>query len=165
VNRPSLNLSAFGQISQANFLQIVRLLQDVSITAYAYFAGFFYSSANGQTAAQILGAEGVHSGMLRLACIQSSIPAIPSSIKPTDGFDITPSDPGNSATASKGSTSAGGFFPTQSPGTANESKSANGLVYYRDTSTVLSILYHNPNSGATGGGFFPQGFAGVFNSI
>jgi hypothetical protein len=40
-----------------------------------------------------------------------------------------------------------------------------GLAVVRSTSQVLAIVYANSTSGATGGGFFPNGFNGTITTV
>ena len=64
VPRPAINLAAFGAITATNALSIVRLLEDVGVTACATVAAGL-SSSSATYAGQLLGAESFHAG----ACI------------------------------------------------------------------------------------------------
>ncbi len=168
VARPQINLSALAPITAANYLQIARLFEDVGVTAYAGVVGSLTSSNNLTAAAQILGAEGFHTGALRLIAIQQNV-AYPSSLAgyvPSDGYDIKPADPGSVTAAEQGPTTAnGGFFATAANGTPGQTNTFAGFAFQRSTSQVLAILYGNSTAGTTKGGFFPNGVNGNITTV
>lgn len=162
VNRPAINLGAFGAITATNAVGIARMLKDVGITAYTgSVAGL--TTSNATYLAQILGTESFHSGALRLISIQ--IPAI-TDLNTVDGLDVTPFDLGSPAAEAAGPTASGGFFPTL--GAAAYGSTA-GYVLTRSTSQVLAVLYGSATalaaSGKSSGGFFPSGVNGNITTI
>jgi len=179
VGRPALNLGALGTITAANALSIARLFEDVGVTAYAG-AATLLSGTNLQYAAQILAVEGFHAGALRLVCIQQGQTGYAAAAaKPADGYDILPYDSGSTATSLTGptattsavlpaQTTGGSFFATAGSNTGTtglETGTFGGFAYARTTSQVLSIVYASTTSGATSGGFFPNGMNGSINTI
>lgn len=160
VNRPNLKLDALGAITAANALIYARLVEDVGVTAYCG-AATALTSTNLQYAAQILAVEAFHSGALRLLHIQAGATAALTS----DGLDVKPADPGTAALAQAGPTTAnGGFFATAGASSA-QSGTFPGMAYKRTTSQVLAVVYGTTTTGATSGGFFPNGLNGNIKAI
>ncbi len=166
INRPQLNLSALGTITGSNYLQVARLLKDVTVTAYAGFANLLTSSNNVTASSQILAAEGFHAGALRLIAIQQGA-GYPNGLPiPADGFDIKPGDPGSVAAAEDGPTTAnGGFFATSANGTPGQSNTFNGFAFRRTPSQALAILFGNTATGTSKGGLFPNGLNGNITTV
>ena len=162
VARPQLALNALGTVSTANYITFARLFEDVGVTAYVG-AAVDLTGTNLQYAAQILAVEAFHSGAIRLIDIQQSVPYIPSSVIPTDGFDVPPFDPGSVTTAEAGPTAMGGFFATA--GANGADKTSPGFAYARTTSQVLAIVYANSASGTAKGGFYPNGMNGNITTV
>ena len=162
VARPQLALNALGTVSTANYITFARLFEDVGVTAYVG-AAVDLTGTNLQYAAQILAVEAFHSGAIRLIDIQQSVPYIPSSVIPTDGFDVPPYDPGSVTTAEAGPTAMGGFFATA--GANGVDKTSPGFAYARTTSQVLAIVYANSASGTAKGGFYPNGMNGNITTV
>ena len=159
--RPQLNLAALGAITASNYLQVARLFEDIGVTAYAGAAGGLTMSTNITAAAQILAAEGFHTGALRLLAVQQNA-SYPAGLPiPADGYDIKPADPGSVTNAENGPTTAsGGFFATAANGTTGQGNTFNGFAFMRSTSQVLAIVYGNTATGTAKGGLFPNGFNG-----
>ena len=166
VHRPAINLAAAGAITAANALSVARQFEDVGVTAYAGALGVL-TSTNLSYATQILAVEGFHSGALRLVSIQN--PNIAAYANAGDGLDLKPFDPGTAALAAAGPTASGGFFTTS--GTANASAAVPaGFAFTRTTSQVLAIVYAATSgtpvsTGASKGGFFPNGVNGRINTV
>lgn len=164
--RPALNLAAFGAITAINALSIARLLEDVTVTAFAGVASEL-SNSNLTFAAQIFGADTFHSGALRLVSIQN--PTIAADIAAGDAMDVPPLDPGTATAAAAGPTGAGGFFATAGTGNATTTEPA-GFAFARTPSQVLAVLYATtPGTpvlpGTAKGGFFPSGVNGLTNTV
>lgn len=162
VARPQLALNALGTVSTSNYITFARLFEDVGVTAYAGAAADL-TGVNLQYAAQILAVEAFHSGAIRLIDIQQSIPYIPNSVVPADGFDVAPYDPGSVALAEAGPATSGAFFATA--GVNGVNKTPPGFAYARTTSQVLAIVYANSASGTAKGGFYPNGMNGNIATV
>jgi Ferritin-like domain len=164
VFRPAINLAAFGAITPTNALSIARLLEDVGVTAMAA-AATSLSTSNLTLVSQILAIESVHAGALRLTSIQN--PTIAAYLK-ADAVDVAPFDPGTAALAAAGPTANGGFFTTAGASSWTVATPA-GMAFSRSSSQVLSILYGTgaatATSGATSGGFFPNGVNGNIKTV
>lgn len=163
IPRPALNLAAFGAIDATNALSVLRLVEDIGVTAYAgAIPGL--TTSNATYAAQILGTESFHSGALRLLSIQN--PTIAPYIPAADGLDVPPDDLGSATAEAGGPTSSGGFFPTYG---ASGFQSNAGSVIVRSPSQILALLYGTVTtlaaSGTTSGGFFPSGVNGSVNTV
>ncbi|HEY4382277.1 MAG TPA: ferritin-like domain-containing protein [Acidobacteriaceae bacterium] len=164
VSRPAINLGAFAAITATNALSIARMLEDVGVTAIAG-ATSGLTTSNLTFASQILGVESFHAGAIRLVSIQN--PSIAAYAK-ADSLDVAPIDLGSAAAAAAGPTAAGGMFATA--GSAS-STTANpkGFAFARTTSQVLAIAYATGGalaaSGASSGGFFPNGVNGVIKTV
>jgi hypothetical protein len=164
VPRPAINLAAFGSITATNAIAIARLLEDVSVTAFAgTVTGLSTSDVTITT--QVLGTDGFHSGALRLVSIQN--PTLATYIK-ADSLDVAPVDSNSATVSMNGPTAAGAFFATAGATTSNSSTPA-GFGFIRSTSQALAILYGAPGTpagtGTTSGGFFPSGVNGNIKSV
>ena len=147
IAQPQINLSANGPVAtQPQFLAAARQFTALGGSAYVGSAQYLVSNPTVLTAAaQILGAEGQHAGVLNSLCVQQSVvsPAI-------DPQDVPP-----------GITPPYNFF-TVTSGTA--------LGISRTTSQVLGVVYGTSNAttntptGKTMGGFFPNGVNGNIKS-
>jgi len=172
VFRPAINLGGFGTITATNALSIARLLEDVGVTAYAGIIGSL-SSSDITLLGQIMGADSVHAGILRLTALQN--PTIAAYIK-ADTLDVAPFDPGTAALAAAGPTASGGFFATAGATTASTAYPA-GFAFTRTISQALAILFGTETAtgsttsvtvaaiGTTSGGFFPNGVNGNLNKV
>ena len=137
IGRPPINLNAlgFGFGSQADFLTLARIFEDIGVTAYGGAAPLITSSTILGYAARILAVEAAHSGNIRLLIDQFGISS------PTlDGADIPPPPSGSK------------FFPTN----------GDALTAIRTPGQVLYLAYDGPN--LTKGGFFPNGVNGSLNT-
>jgi hypothetical protein len=170
VFRPAINLGGFGTITATNALSIARLLEDVGVTAYAGIIGSL-SSSDITLLGQIMGADSLHAGILRLTALQN--PTIAAYIK-ADTLDVAPFDPG--AASNAGPTASGGFFATAGATTATTAFPA-GFAFTRTISQALAILFGKETAtgsttsvtvaaiGTTSGGFFPNGVNGNLNQV
>jgi hypothetical protein len=170
VFRPAINLGGFGTITATNALSIARLLEDVGVTAYAGIIGSL-SSSDITLLGQIMGADSLHAGILRLTALQN--PSIAAYIK-ADTLDVAPFDPG--AASNAGPTASGGFFATAGATTASTANPA-GFAFTRTISQALAILFGTETAtgsttsvtvaaiGTTSGGFFPNGVNGNLNKV
>jgi hypothetical protein len=172
VARPAINLAPYGALnatalSPTNAIAIARLLEDIGTTV---LAGAVQQLANSTTTfvSQMLGAEGFHAGALRLIAIQN--PTIVYQHDNADATEVALADPGTIApTTWAGPTAAGGFFATTG-GVYVSSNTNSGLGFARTSSQVLADLYASALgtpavSGTASGGFFPNGVAGVTNTV
>ena len=145
IAQPLINLAANGAVAtQAQFLAAARQFTALGGSAYVGSAQLLVSNPTVlTTAGQILGAEGQHAGALAYLCVSQGVasPAI-------DAQDVPPS--------------ATQYFTVDS---------VNALSPARNTSQVLGVAYAistastmTPATGATMGGFFPQGVNGNVKS-
>jgi hypothetical protein len=164
VFRPAINLAAYATINATNALSIARMLEDVAVTALAG-ANASLSTSDVTLVGQIIGADSFHSGALRLVSIQN--PGIAAYAK-ADSLDVPPFDLGTAVLEAAGPTAAGGFFATAGAATASSTNPA-GFAFARSTSQALSITYASGGvlaaSGATSGGFFPNGVNGNIKKV
>jgi hypothetical protein len=170
VFRPAINLAGFGAVTATNALSIARLLEDVGVTVYAGIIGSL-SSSDITLLGQIMGADSLHAGILRLTALQN--PTIAAYIK-ADTLDVAPFDPG--AASNAGPTASGGFFATAGATTATTAFPA-GFAFTRTISQALAILFGKETAtgsttsvtvaaiGTTSGGFFPNGVNGNLNQV
>jgi ferritin-like protein len=134
VAKPAINLAALGVgfNSQAEFLTVAQIFEDVGVSAYGGAAPLIDSSQILAAAAGIALTEAQHAGILRLLAGDNrlQVPQVDAKAIPTFGL------PGGRL-----------FFVD-----------GNGLSIPRTTSEVLKIVYAG---GSTGGGFFPNGVNGT----
>lgn len=137
VPKPAINLAALGNAfaTQAAFIALARAFEDVGVSAYAG-AATFLSGDNLQAAAQILATEAYHAGNVRLQAVEQAVVQTP-----VDANDQV--------------ASMSNFFPTDSK----------GLAIKRTTSQVLAIVYANPATGTSHGGFYPNGVNGNIKAV
>jgi hypothetical protein len=140
IAKPEINLNALnmGFSGYRHFTALARAFEDVGVSAYAGAAPLISSKEYLGVAAQIALTEAYHAGNLRL---MASVDIDPTFM--VDKNDILP--------------------PPTGPNYFTVDK--NGLAIVRSTSQVLAIVYQNPTSGATGGGFFPNGFNGTITTV
>ncbi len=145
IAQPLINYAAHGAVTtQAMFLAAARQFTALGGSAYVGSAQFLVSNPTVLTAAaQILGAEGQHAGVLNFLCVNQNItsPAI-------DAQDVPPSS-SNYFTVSAGTALSPSRATTQ----------VLGVAY--GTSTATTTI---PTAGTTMGGFFPNGFNGNIKS-
>jgi hypothetical protein len=137
VAKPAINLNALGAGfgSQAEFLTLARVFEDVGVTAYNGALLLMQSKSVMNVAARVLATEAQHAGNIRVQIAQRGI-----STKALDGVDITPLPSGSY------SFSANSF----------------GLASTRAPGEVLALLYGASN--ATSGAFFPSGVNGAIHT-
>ena len=133
VAKPAINLEALGVgfRSQAEFLTVASIFEDVGVSAYGGAAPLIRKKTILAAAAGIALTEGQHAGVLRYLVSQPSLP-----IPPVDGKAVPPLGQPNGRL----------FFVD-----------GNGLSPARTASEVLRIVYAG---GREGGGFFPDGVNG-----
>jgi hypothetical protein len=121
-----------------HFTSLARAFEDVGVSAYGGAAPLISSKAYLGVAAQIALTEAYHAGNLRLMAAIDIDPTFA-----VDSNDILPPPSGKQ------------YFTVNSQ----------ALAVVRTTSQVLSIVYGNSTSGATGGGFFPNGMNGAITTV
>ena len=137
VAKPSINLAALGLgfNSQAEFLTVAQIFEDVGVSAYRGAAPLIDNAQTLSAAAGIALTEGQHAGILRLLAgdARLQIPQVDAKAIPTFGLP------------------AGRLFFVD----------GNGLSPARTASEVLKIVYAG---GSSRGGFFPDGVNGTITS-
>ncbi len=135
IAKPAINLNAlsFGFGSQADFLTLARIFEDIGVSAYGGAAGLISDKGILGTAARILGIEAEHAGAIRLLIAQQGISTTATAL---DGADILPPPSGVQIFSSN----------------------ANALTAVRTPGEVLFLAYGGANK--TSGGFFPAGVNG-----
>lgn len=137
VAKPAINLAALGVgfNSQAEFLTVAQIFEDVGVSAYRGAAPLISNSQILSAAAGIALTEGQHAGILRLLAGDNrlQVPQVDAKAIPTFGLP------------------AGRLFFVD----------GNGLSPARTASEVLKIVYAG---GSNRGGFFPDGVNGTIAS-
>ncbi len=133
IAKPAINLNAlgFGFGSQADFLKLARIFEDIGVTAYGGAAPLITSSTILGVAARILATEAEHAGAIRLLVSQNNI-----ATTALDSADFLPPPSGSQ------------FFSTDN----------NALTAVRTPGQVLLLAYAAAN--VSSGGFFPGGVNG-----
>lgn len=141
IAKPNLNLNAlgFGFGSEAEFLTLSRIFEDVGVSAYAGAAGLLTTPLVITTAARILSTESQH-----VATVRTQIARLNVTSPKLDGADIVPP-------------------PTGSQIQYLSINPSNGLPAVRTPGQVLFLAF-GMRSGRTSGGFFPTGVNGVFTT-
>jgi len=141
VAKPTINLQALGVgfTNQNEFLTVARAFEDLGVSAYGGAAPLIKSPAILAPAAQIALTEAQHAGVLRMLIAMANVP-----VPMTDGSDVPPLG-----------SPAGRLFQVD----------GNGLSTTRSASAVLAVAYANSASGASSGGFFPDGVNGTIRSV
>jgi hypothetical protein len=141
VAKPAINLEALGVgfRNQNEFLTLARAFEDVGVSAYGGAAPLIRDPRNLAPAALIALTEGQHAGVLRMLVAQANL-AVPMA----DKYDVPPLG-----------SPAGRLFQVQ----------GNGLSTSRSASDVLAVVYGGAASGATAGGFFPEGVNGTISRV
>lgn len=142
IAKPAINLDALASggaslQNQQTFLVLARAFEDLGVTAYNGGVTLLAGSPYLMTAARILAAEGQHAGNIRLQVARFGL-----FVPPMDAADVVPPPAGNN------------FFATNK---------ANGLTAFRTPGQVLHIAY-GFKTGATSGGFFPEGVRGTIRT-
>ena len=134
VAKPSINLAALGVgfNSQAEFLTVAAIFEDVGVSAYAGAAMLIDNSNFLSAAARIALTEGQHAGLLRLLASDNKL-----NVPSVDSKSVPPLGQPNGRL----------FFVD-----------GNGLSPARTASEVLNIVYAGKRDG---GGFFPDKVNGV----
>ena len=145
IAQPAIDFGAMGAITtQAQFLAATRQFTALGTSAYTGTAQLLVSNPGVlTTAAQILGAEGQHAGLVSNLCIVQNIfsPAI-------DAQDV-PLSSSNDFIVAAGTALSPARTPSQ----------VLGVAYGVSTETMTT-----PPTGTAMGGFFPQGFNGNIKS-
>lgn len=138
IAKPNLNLNAlgFGFGSQADFLKLSRIFEDIGVSAYAGAAPLLSSAIVG-TAARILAAEAEHVSSVRTQIARLNVATAPA----LDSVDILPP-------------------PSGAQNQYLSIRTTDGLCAIRTPQQVLALAYGAEN--ATQGGFFPTGVNGYF---
>ena len=155
-NTPGATFDPFA--NDLNFLLGAFLFEDVGVTAYKGAARLLTNKDYLEAAAGILAVEAYHAGALRAILIgrgQQATVQLLSNVR--DGSD-------GSADLDQGLTD---------PSTGGSNLTPTGdhsIVFGRNTSQVLGIVYGRPNTtaattGLSGGGFFPNGMNGAIKTI
>jgi hypothetical protein len=137
IAKPNINLNAlgFGFDSQADFLRLSRIFEDIGVSAYGGAAGLLTTPPIITTAARILAAEAEHA-----ASIRTQVSVLNISTSALDGADLIPPPSG-------GKTQVLSINPS------------NGLPATRTPGEVLYLAFGG-KANATSGGFFPSGVNG-----
>jgi hypothetical protein len=145
IPQPLINLGANGAVAtQAQFLAAARQFTALGGSAYVGSAQYLVSNTTVlTTAAQILGAESQHAGVLNSLCVQQGVNSLA-----IDANDVPP-------TASNYFT----VLNTTALSPARTTSQVLGVAYKASTATTV-----NPPNGVTVGGFFPSGVNGNIKS-
>jgi hypothetical protein len=137
IAKPNINLNAlgFGFDSQADFLRLSRIFEDIGVSAYGGAAGLLTTPAIITTAARILATEAEH-----VSSIRTQLSVLNISTTALDGADLLPPPSG-------GKTQVLSINPS------------NGLPATRTPGEVLYLAFGG-KANATSGGFFPSGVNG-----
>jgi hypothetical protein len=137
IAKPNINLNAlgFGFDSQADFLRLSRIFEDIGVSAYGGAAGLLTTPSIITTAARILATESQH-----VSSIRTQISVLGITTSALDGADLIPP-------------------PSGAKGQVLSVNHANGLPATRTPGQVLYLAFGN-QANATSGGFFPSGVNG-----
>jgi hypothetical protein len=137
IAKPNINLNAlgFGFDSQADFLRLSRIFEDIGVSAYGGAAGLLTTPAIITTAARILAAEAEH-----VSSIRTQLSVLNISTTALDGADLVGPPTG-------GKTQVLSVNPS------------NGLPATRTPGEVLYLAFGG-KANASSGGFFPSGVNG-----
>jgi hypothetical protein len=137
IAKPNINLNAlgFGFDSQADFLRLSRIFEDIGVSAYGGAAGLLTTPAIITTAARILAAEAEH-----VSSIRTQLSVLNISTTALDGADLIGPPAGRH-------TQVLSINPS------------NGLPATRTPGEVLYLAFGG-KANATSGGFFPSGVNG-----
>ena len=141
IAKPAINLNALGTGFQGflHFIALARAFEDVGVSAYGGAAPLISNSAILATAARIALTEAYHAGSLRTLAAANK----DAYLFPVDSQDILPPPTGKQ------------YFTVNTQ----------ALSIVRTPGQVLAIVYHNTTSGASAGGFFPNGVNGNITSV
>lgn len=138
IAKPNINLNALGLGfgSQAEFLTLSRIFEDIGVSAYGGAAYLLSTPIVIQTAARILAVEAEHVATVRTQIARLNVPS-----PQLDGADIVPP-------------------PTGTQVQYLSINVSNGLPAIRSVPQVLNLAYGG--AGLTQGGFFPTAINGTF---
>jgi hypothetical protein len=141
IAKPAINLNALGTGFQGflHFIALARAFEDVGVSAYGGAAPLITSKDYLATAARIALTEAYHAGSLRTLAAANK----DAFLFPVDSQDILPPPTGKQ------------YFTVNTQ----------ALSIVRTPGEVLAIAYHNATSGASAGGFFPNGVNGNIKSV
>jgi Ferritin-like domain len=141
IAKPAINLDAMGTGFEGflHFVAVARAFEDVGVSAYGGAAKLITSKDILETSTRIALTEAYHAGNLRLIAAANN----DSFLKPVDQQDVLPPPVGSKFAAMDN----------------------NALAVVRTPGQVLAIVYQNTTSGASSGGFFPQGVNGTIKSV
>ena len=139
VAKPNINLNALGIGfgSQAEYLTLARIFEDIGVSAYGGAAYLLSTPIVIQTAARILAVEAEH-----VSTVRTQIARLNVTSPQLDGADIVPP-------------------PTGAQQQYLSINISNGLPAIRSVAQVLNLAYGG--AGLTQGGFFPTAINGAFN--
>lgn len=164
ITEPAIDFSAGGTIgpitTNLQFFAASRQFEAVGNSAYAGAAADLISNTAVLTnAAQILGAEAQHTGVIAYLC--ASLGITPSMDAMVDAQDVVPNGYGQLFTITSVTNYSSNPSPNNGP----------ALGISRTPQQVLGILYGvstpsttTPTAGKTSGGFFPNGLMGSITS-
>ena len=142
--------------SDESFLLGAFIFEDVGVTAYKGAAPLLVNKTYLEAAAGILAAEAYHAGLIRTILYRKgvTVPAlrtIAGQISDLRDSADGPYDDDQGIT--RADTTASNIVPVD----------GNGIVYSRNTDQVHHIVYLDPTTGVSKGGFFPNGTNSVFS--
>jgi hypothetical protein len=138
IAKPTINLGAlgFGFGSQAEFLRLARIFEEIGVTAYGGAASLLTNKTVVDYAGRILATEAEHVGAVRGLMDRYGITSAA-----LDGKDL----------------------PAPPSGPMLFSTDSNAITFTRTPGQVLFLAFGGVG-GATGGGFFPSGVNGPLNA-
>jgi len=141
VAKPAINLEATGAgfRSEAEFLELARLLEDLVMTAYLGVSGLIGDPRLRATAVGLALAEAQHANTFRSLVSERGLV-----VSRFDALDVPP--------------------PPSAQG-RHFNVDADGLCNMRTASQALAVLYRSQTQFTTSGGFFPAGLNGVVRSV
>lgn len=141
VAKPAINLEATGAgfRTEAEFLELARLLEDLVMTSYLGVIGLIGDPRLRATAMGLALAEAQHANTFRRLVSERGLV-----VSRFDAFDVPP--------------------PPSSQG-RHFNVDAEGLCHARTASQALAVLYRTQTPFASSGGFFPGGLNGVVRNV
>ncbi len=162
INEPDIDFSAGGTVppitTNVAFFAAARQFTALGNSAYAGAAADLISQpAILQTAAQILGAEAQHLGVVNYLCAMLGILPGPTADKQIDAQDVPPN--GTAAIFTVTPIAVTQANPAPAVGIARTPQQVLGVAYGVSTPTTVT-----PTAGIAKGGFFPNGVMGTIVS-
>jgi hypothetical protein len=139
--------------SDENFLLAAFIFEDVGVTAYAGASPLLSNKTYLQAAANILGVEAYHAGLIRSTLYSMGV-AMPALLTDANAISTARNSLNGSIGNDQGITGKSATVANIVP------VDANGQVYDRSYGQVLNIVYLSPNA-VSQGGFFPSGVNGT----